>query len=164
MEHPDSFSEWHRCRRWRRRGLSCPFRALEDMADNEEDADAKPFGQPAFRKELAREGAGFKGAFDMEFIGPLLALFTLMRAVQIMGGLPVGNVVKMGMAEEATTRVLQPRVPAREGPTPARKHPGVPVGTRGSPAPKGAGGGGGFFSNQAAELKNVISGAGFTRK
>ncbi len=164
MEHLDGFTDWHRCARWTRRGLSCPFSPLEDRVESEDEVQAKPFGEQALQAELARE-MGTRGSLGLgELVGPLLALFTIVRGIQMLGGLPVGNVSKAGMVEEATTRVLQPRVPAREGPTPARTRPGVPVGKGSSTAPGGRGGGGGFFTNQASELKSVLGGAGFTRK
>ncbi len=161
MIHVDDFSVWHRCQRWIEKGLDCPFRPLEDEKEPSEpegDASARNTGADALAEAVggvfSREGLLGAG----KFLGPLLALFTIMRAVQTGGGLPIGTVSRAGFAEEATTRVLSPRVPAREGPTPARPTPGrapVPVGSGRSPAPRG-GGGGGFFVNQAAEMKRLI--------
>lgn len=162
---PDNFSEWHQCKRWVDRGLSCPFRELEKEGETDEDAEARPSGaaalQAAVGNELATTGVGF-----LELLGPLLALFTVLRGVQTLGpGLKMGRVVAAGLSEEATVRVLRPEVPAREGPTPARPGPSkVPVSRGTGPAPVFRGGGGGFFSNQAAELKSAITGGGFTRR
>jgi len=133
--------------------MTCPFRPLEEEeARQEEDADARPEGSAQLQAAVGTEeipgGVGLG-----ELVGPLLALFTVVRGIQQLGGLPVGNITKAGMAEEATTRVLRPQVPAREGPSPARpgKAPSGP-----GRVPARTGGGGGFFTNQAAELKMML--------
>ncbi len=158
--HVDNFSEWHRCKRWIERGLTCPFGPLEkEREPSEEDAQGKPLRsaaaalQAAVGSEVATLGMGVA-----EFLGPLLALFTILRAVQTVGpGLKMGRVQAAGIGEEATVRVLRPVVPAREGPTPARPAPAkVPVGVSRAPAPRSGGGGGGFFTNQAAVMKQLI--------
>ncbi len=162
---PDNFSQWHRCKRWTERGLTCPFGPLEkEREESEQDAEGTPSGAEALKAavgtELATTGVRF-----VEILGPLLALFTVLRGVQTLGsGLAMGRVQAAGLSEEATVRVLRPQVPAREGPTPAKPIPSkvpVPHGTGAAPR---FGGGTGFFSNQAAELKSMITGGGFTRK
>jgi len=151
---PDNFSLWHKCRRWTERGLSCPFGRIEEREESEPEGDLE--GQTSGAEALQRAIgdklglSGFKDAFEL--LGPLLALFTVLRGVQTLGksGLQMGRVQAAGVSEEATVRVLRPhkpQVPAREGPSPARPGPArVPVRS----------GGGGFFSNQAAELKMML--------
>lgn len=155
----DNFSEWHRCKRWTDRGLSCPFGGIEREGGEPEDETSSKMEsgatalQAAVGDRMAAPGLG--GA--MELIGPLLALFTVLRAVQTLGpGLKMGRVQAAGLGEEATVRVLRPHVPAREGPTPARPAPAKsPVGApRFTSAPRG--GGGGFFVNQAAQMRKLI--------
>jgi len=154
---PDNFSLWHRCRRWTERGLSCPFRGLEEEpSEPEGDAEGKTASgaaslQAAVGSQLGvRDTPGFA-----ELLGPLLALFTVLRGVQTLGkaGLQMGRVQAAGLSEEATVRILRPEVPAREGPTPAK--PG-----RSRPGPVSPqrirGGSTGFFANQAAELKVML--------
>lgn len=158
----DNFSEWHRCKRWIDRGLTCPFDPLEEEGEGGDDpkrATEDPelgSGLVALQKAVGSE-LGVTGLGAMEFLGPLLALFTVLRAVQTLGpGLKMGRVQAAGIGEEATVRVLRPQVPAREGPTPARPSPGkVPVGSGQTQAPRGRGGGG-FFVNQAAELRQML--------
>lgn len=156
---PDNFSEWHRCRRWTERGLTCPFGRLEDREESksEEDADARPSGAEALSRAVGDEVgiSGFAGA--MEFIGPLLALFTIMRAVQTLGNMQMGRVTAAGFAEEATVRTLRPEIPAEEGPRPSRptRPSKVPVGQGRAPPPRG-GGGGGFFFNQAEIMRGIL--------
>ncbi len=162
----DNFSMWHKCKRWTERGLTCPFNALEEEG-SEEDADARPSGArsgaAALQAAVGSELAGVGNPF-MDLVGPLLALFTVLRGVQTLGpGLKMGRVQAAGLSEEATVRVLRPQVPAREGPTPARPAPSrVPVASRFGP-PR-LFGGGGFFSNQAAELQMMMGRGGFTKK
>jgi len=155
---PDNFSVWHKCRRWRARGLTCPFARVEEREPSEPEGDTEgktTSGAAALQNAIGNELGvpGFAGA--LELLGPLLALFTVLRGVQTLGkpGLQMGRVQAAGVSEEATVRVLRPEVPAREGPTPAK-----PSRTRPGPAkvPVRAGGGGGFFSNQAAELKLLL--------
>ncbi len=155
---PDNFSEWHRCKRWTERGLTCPFGTLEkEGEESEEDAEARPSGATALQAAVGQE-VGTTGLGAMEFLGPLLALFTVLRGVQtIASGLTMGRVQAAGVSEEATVRVLRPQVPAREGPTPAKPTPSkVPVGAGRAAAGTARGGGGGFFVNQAAEIKQMI--------
>lgn len=163
---PDNFSEWHRCKRWTERGLTCPFRSLEkEGEESEQDAEARPSGaqalQAAVGQELATTGVGF-----LEILGPLLALFTVLRGVQTLGpGLKMGRVQAAGVSEEATVRVLRPQVPAKEGPRPSKptgpkvlpKVPAnVPMGRGTGAAPRFGGGGGGFFVNQAAMMRTLL--------
>ncbi len=161
----DDFSLWHKCRRWTERGRDCPFRMLEDREESEEDAQAKPSGQlassavalqAAVGQEMATTGLGVG-----ELLGPLLALFTILHAVQtVKPSIQMGRVTAAGFGEEATVRTLRPAVPAREGPTPARPSPQkVPVGVTKAPAPRGAGGGiggGGFFQSQQKIMGRLI--------
>jgi len=153
---PDNFSEWHRCKRWTERGLTCPFSGLEEREGSEEDAEATPSGASALSAavghELATTGVGF-----LEVLGPLLALFTVLRGVQTLGpGLKMGRVQAAGLSEEATVRVLRPQVPAREGPQPSRPTPGKVPASVGAPARQFGGAGGGFFINQARVLREMM--------
>ncbi len=155
---PDNFSLWHKCRRWRERGLTCPFAMLEkEGVTSDEDARTRTSGGAALQKAVGAELGAGQGLGAAEFLGPLLALFTVLRGVQTLRtGLGLGRVQAAGISEEATVRVLRPRVPAREGPTPARPSPAkVPVGVARAPAPR-SGGGGGFFVNQAAMMQKLI--------
>ncbi len=157
-DHVDNFSQWHRCRRWTERGLTCPFGPLEkEREKSEEDARTRTGGLEALQKAVGSEIGLGHGLNATEFLGPLLALFTVLRGVQTLRtGLGMGRVQAAGISEEATVRVLRPRIPAREGPTPARRGPArVPVGVSRSPAPR-SGGGGGFFVNQAAVMQKLI--------
>ena len=173
--HADSFSRWHRCRRWTEKGMECAFSRLEakeeEKRDSEEDVDAKPSNVHAregvatteslLSAAVGKEAGGMGFGDALGFLGPILALFTILRAIQTMEGLPIGNITKAGFAEEATTRVLRPRVPAKEGPKPSRPTTParVPVGITRAPQPMPrAGGGGGFFKNQALELQKMIRG------
>lgn len=136
--------------------MDCPFAPLE-REPSEEDAEAKK--EPAQNQALAQVGQeelSGKGLSGLgEFLGPILALFLIMRGIQTMEGLPIGTLSKAGFAEEATTRVLEPRIPAKEGPRPSV--PGrVPVPAKHPIRSTGVGGmGGGFFVNQAAQLKKL---------
>ena len=153
MIHIDNFSEWHRCKRWEGKGMACPFRPLEEEKEpkSDEDVQARPSGGVALERALAGEKLGFGLGELGNLLAPLLAFFTVVRGVQTLKGLPIGTVTKAGFAEEATTRVLNPKVPAREGPTPARRtRPAVPI--------KGAGSGGRFFESQAVELGRMVKG------
>ncbi len=127
--------------------MACPFAGLEEREEQEEDAQAKPFGQKAMQaavgQEMAKTGQGLG-----EMVGPLLALFTILRGVQVAGGLPVGNVTKAGMAEEATTRVLRPKPPGTNGSGMRPGRVAVGGGIRG--------GAGGMFVNQAAEMQKLM--------
>ena len=160
MVHLDNFSEWHRCNRWTSKGMDCPFRPLEeeDRKETDEDVQARPSGAMALERALQGQLQGSQVGGLAGLLGPLLAFFTVVRGVQTLKGLPIGNVTKAGFAEEATTRVLNPKVPAREGPTPAKRT--VPVRTTaGSPfKATGAGRGGHFFESQAAELGRMVKG------
>lgn len=158
----DNFSLWHKCRRWRERGLTCPFDRLEEEeVTADEDARARPSGAAALARAVGAE-AGFSGfAGALELLGPLLALFTVLRGIQTLGpGLKMGRVQAAGVAEEATVRVLKPQVPAKEGPRPSRptrppvKVP-VPVGISRTAAPR-SGGAGGFFFKQAQEMRSLL--------
>ncbi len=136
--------------------MNCPFRPLEEekVRETDEDVQARPDGVVALENALKGTLAGSQLGRLGDLLGPLLALFTVVRGVQTLGGLPVGNITKAGFAEEATTRVLQPKMPPNEGPRPAR--PSDPVrAPRFTPA-RASGGGGGFFSNQTAELKQMM--------
>lgn len=157
-DHVDNFSEWHRCRRWTERGLTCPFGVLEkERETSDEDARTRTSGGEALQKAVGSEIGAGQGLGAAEFLGPLLALFTVLRGVQTLStGLGLGRVQAAGLSEEATVRVLRPRIPAREGPRPGRTIPSkVPVGITRSPAPA-SGGGGGFFVNQAAVMQKLI--------
>lgn len=157
MRHVDSFSEWHKCQRWEERGLSCPFRPLE-REESEEDSEARPSGAAALHAAVGDEMAMVGSAGFAELVGPLLALFTVLRGVQTLKtGLGMGRVQAAGVSEEATVRVLRPQVPAREGPTPSRPTPAkVPVGGGRGAARQFGGAGGGFFVNQAAMIKGLV--------
>ena len=132
--------------------MACPFRPLEqdEERQSDEDVQARPSGSVALERSLAGQFAGSGLGRLGELLGPLLALFTVVRGVQTLKGLPIGTVTKAGFAEEATTRVLNPKVPAREGPTPAPR-PGA------QPARVG-GAGGKFFESQAVELGRMVRG------
>ncbi len=153
----DNFSEWHRCRRWTLRGLSCPFSKLEKEGDeSDQDAEGQTSGSAALQKAVGGQLAQ-TGLSIGELVGPLLALFTVLRGVQTLGPkLKMGRVQAAGVSEEATVRVLRPQVPAKEGPRPSRPTPGkVPI-HAGRSTPARTGGGGGFFTNQAAEMKLLL--------
>ncbi len=155
----DNFSAWHKCRRWTERGLTCPFGGLEkEGAESEEDVQGRPSGAGALRAAVGREAGSALRDASLELLGPLLALFTVLRGVQTLGpGLKMGRVQAAGVAEEATVRVLRPEVPAKEGPRPSRPTPApskAPVGSGRVPAPRG--GGGGFFVNQAAQMRMLL--------
>ncbi len=158
---PDNFSLWHRCKRWTERGLTCPFGRLEkEGEESEEDADARPSGAAALQRAVGDQlgVTGFAGALD--FIGPLLALFTIMRAIETLGpGLKMGRVAVAGAAEEATVRTLrplkEPKVPAKEGPRPSRPTPAKAPVVGGIRSSRGFAGGG-FFSQQSITLKGLI--------
>lgn len=156
---PDNFSAWHRCKRWTERGLSCPFRAIEkERSDSDEDAQTRTSGTAALSRAVGVE-LGVSGIGAAEFLGPLLALFTVLRGVQTLkGGMKIGRVEAAGFSERATVRTLRPEVPAKEGPSPSRPTR-APVPRVSQPAPTFRGAGGGFFVNQAAELQRLIGGA-----
>ncbi len=156
--HADNFSEWHKCQRWIERGLSCPFGRLEkEGVEQDEDADAKLSGSAALQSAVGSE-LGVTGIGAAEFIGPLLALFTVLRGVQTLrGGMKIGRVEAAGLSERATVRTLRPAIPAKEGPVPSRPSK-APVPSVRRPAPTFRGAGGGFFVNQAAEMRRLIGG------
>ncbi len=156
--HVDNFSEWHKCQRWEERGLTCPFRPVEREDGGDEDAEGRPSGAEALRAAIGDEVAMVGSAGFAEMVGPLLALFTVLRGVQTLrGALPLGRVQAAALSEEATVRVLRPRVPAREGPTPAKPTPAkVPVAGGRVPARSFGGAGGGFFVNQAQVLQQMM--------
>ncbi len=158
MRHFDDFSRWHRCRRWEEKGFDCPFKALEeDEVKQDEDVQARPSGAEALEAAVGKELAGAQAGQLGKLIGPVLALMVVLRAVQtVSSGTGLGAVSLAGMGEEATTRVLQPKVPGREGPTPARAP--VPAARFRKPVAGPGGAGGGFFSNQTAVMKQLVSG------
>lgn len=154
---PDNFSLWHKCKRWTERGLTCPFGAIEDRDEvrQDEDADAKMSGAQALSRAVGSE-LGVTGLGASELIGPLLALFTVLRGIQTMkGGMQIGRVDVASLSERATVRTLRPEIPAKEGPRPSRPTKSPLPRTR-QPAPTFRGAGGGFFVNQAAEMKRLI--------
>ncbi len=132
----------------------------EEEGDREGEAKAIPSGAAALEKAVAGASA-MAGVGEMgKFLGPLLALFVVLQAVQtVAAGTGFGAVTLAGMGEEATTRVLSPKVPAPVGPkkngrtVPAPSK--VPIGSGRVPPPR-AGGGGGFFVNQAAEMRRLV--------
>lgn len=158
----DNFSLWHKCRRWRERGLTCPFGRLEQEGEPESDSQDEPTSGAAALQSAVGDELGVPGfAGALELLGPLLALFTILRAVQTVGpGLKMGRVQVAGAAEEATVRTLrplkEPKVPAKEGPRPSRPTvPRVPI-PAGRAVSGGSGGGGGFFASQTRLLNKLI--------
>ncbi len=157
----DNFSQWHRCKRWTERGLSCPFGPLEKEGEkSEEDADARPSGAAALQRAVGDElgVTGFAGALGM--LGPLLALFTVLRGVQTLGpGLKMGRVQAAGASEEATVRTLrplkEPKVPAKEGSRPSRPTPAKAPVAGGIRSSRGFAGGG-FFTQQSITLRGML--------
>ncbi len=160
MEHGDvdNFSLWHRCKRWRERGLTCPFSSIEDRAerDPKDEGDTKTTsGAEALSRAVGSE-LGVTGLGAAELIGPLLALFTVLRGIQtVKGGMKIGRVEAGSISERATVRTLRPEVPAKEGPRPS-KPTKAPLPRVRQPAPTFKGAGGGFFVNQAAEMKRMM--------
>lgn len=158
---PDNFSEWHRCKRWTERGLTCPFGPLEkEGVEEDSDAEARPSGaaalQAAVGRELATTGVGF-----LELLGPLLALFTVLRGVQTLGpGLKMGRVQAAGLSEEATVRTLrpmkEPKLPAKEGPRPSRPTTPAKAPVRAFTGPARGFAGGGFFTQQSITLRGLL--------
>ena len=123
--------------------MACPFRPLEEekVKDTDEDLQARSSSAVALERALAGELGGSRFGQLRDLLGPLLAFFTVVRGVQTLKGLPIGTVTKAGFAEEATTRVLNPKMPAKEGPRPSRPSDPIPA-KRMVPAGRATGGGG----------------------